>query len=46
MYKTAKYRNEYVSLISFDSNDLYFYIEKIDKTRDCVKVTELNDFGL
>jgi len=45
-YKTAKYKNEYVSLISFDINDLYFYIEKIDKSRDCVKVTELNDFGL
>ena len=46
MYKVARYQGEYVKLISFDDNDLYFYIEKIDKTRDCVKVTELNDFGL
>jgi hypothetical protein len=46
MYKTAKYQGQYVKLISFDTNDLYFYIEKIDKSRDCVKVTELNDFGL
>jgi len=46
MYKTAKYQGQYVSLVSFDTNNLYFYIEKIDKSRDCVKVTELNDFGL
>lgn len=45
MYKTAKYQDHYVSLISFDPNDLYFYIEKLDKTRHCVKVTELSNFA-
>jgi len=46
MYKTAMYKNEYVSIISFDSNDLYFFIETIDKKRACVKVTELDNFCL
>jgi hypothetical protein len=45
-YKTAKYNGAYVSLISFDINDLSFYIEEADKKRSVVCVTELDDYVL
>ncbi len=46
IYTTAMYKDEYVSLIHFVIEDMRFYIEKQDKTRAYVKVTELDHFCL
>ena len=46
IYTTAMYKDEYVSLIHFVIEDMRFYIEKKDKTRAYVKVTELDHFCL
>lgn len=40
------YKGEYVSLVHFVIEDMRFYIEKQDKTRAYVKVTELDHFCL
>lgn len=45
-YRTAKCGNEYVKLLSYDPNDLSFYVEYIDKKRQVKCVTELNNYVL
>lgn len=46
LYKTAKCGNEYVSLLSFDPNDLSFYVEFSNGTKDVKCVIELDEFVL
>lgn len=46
LYKTAKYGDQYVSLLSFDPNDLSFYVQFADGSRKVKCVIELDEFVL
>lgn len=45
-YRTAKYGNEYVSLLSYDPNDISFYVQFENGKRDVKCVIELTDYVL